>query len=574
MSDFILFKKLMIDIRPKQNIAILGALLYLPITILNVSQPLIIGKAIERVINLGLRQEIFLWALFLFLVIAFLALLELVQGFILQMVGQNLIKNLRQKAFIKCCKLPISYLEKTPLGKILTHIVNDCESVAEMFSLGAIQVIGDCLFLSGTLIMLFIVDIKLTFYSFFTLPILLIGIYIFRYLTKTAFYKIRAILSSLNEFLQENLSGMSTVQMMSILKLAKKEFEKKNNQYLLASKRAIFLDAAIYSFVDSVSFLAVGFVLFGAHELSLENILKIGALVAFIEALGRFFMPIKEFSNRYTILQSAIVSLQRIYDFLNTPEEDLKIGDKIDGFNEKIEIKNLTFNYRPEEPVLKNISFAINKGDKLAIIGPTGSGKSTIIKLINRFYNIYEGGIFLDGKNINNICLTDLRSLITVVPQEVFLFHGTLKENLCYGKNSSDEEIWQALVAVQMDETIRKTGGLMQKVLYQGINFSLGERQLLAFARALLVKRPILILDEAYANIDKKTSQALAIATLNLMKECTSIIIAHRLSTIENCGRILIFNNGLLIEESRPLLSNKDELYSKWLSLEKAAIGF
>lgn len=565
MTEKALFLKLIGDLKPAKNYLIWGLILYVPVTLLNVIQPVIIGYAVQHGMLNGAKVAIVTFASMFFLAVILLAGCELAQGLCLQITGQLLVARLRRRAFEKTQKLSMGFLDSTPMGRLLTRLTNDAESVVEMFSMGAVQILGDSLFLVGTFVMLMFVDIQLSLYSALILPILVVGIYYFRLWTKRAYIKVREVLSSLNSFLQEYLSGMSTVQIADQLKAVHVDFAQHNQKYLLANRQAIFLDAAIYSFVDALSYLAAALVLWGAFRLKLEHALSLGVLVAFLEALTRFFQPVRELSNRYAIFQSALVSLERIYELFDWPEEVGGGGRLSAEFKDSIEFKNVCFAYNEGEPVLKNVSFSVLKGERVALVGATGAGKSTVIKLLNRFYPVSHGEILIDNENINDMPLNKTRQLISVVPQEVFLFSGSLRDNLSFGKaEASDEELWKALELVQLDEVIRMKGGLKSMVEPKGQNYSLGERQLLAIARALITDPQILILDEATASIDVMTQKRLQTAIKNVLQKRTALVIAHRLSTILDSDRILVFSRGEIVEQgTHHLLMEKNGVYAQ-----------
>lgn len=565
-----LFIRLLIDLKPAKKYLIGGVLLYAPVTFLSVIQPALIGYAVQKGMLNGTKESILLFTLVFFSSVVLLGLCELMQGLYLQYCGLILVSNLRQRAFVKVQKLSMGFLDSTPVGKLLTRLTNDPESVGELFSMGAIQIIGDCLFLAGTLVMLFLVDVKLSLYSCLIMPVLAVGISFFRHWTRIAYVKVREILSSLNGYLQEYLSGMQTVQLSGQLNEVKKDLAKHNQIYLEANQRAILLDAAVYSFIDAVSYLASALVLYGAFNLKLEHALSLGVLVAFLEALSRFFQPMRDFSTRYAIFQSAMVSLDRVYQLFDWPEE---MGNQSGAgleFKDKIEFKNVSFSYN-NGVALKNISFSIKKNERVALVGRTGAGKSTIIKLLNRFYKVNSGEILIDDKNINTLSLGESRRLISVVPQEVFLFKGSLRENLAFGNASAtDEEIWSALEAAQMVELVRLKGGLKTQVEQKGQNFSQGERQLLAIARALVANPPILILDEATASVDSRTEARLQKATKELLKNRTALVIAHRLSTIKDADRILVLNQGEVVEEgTHQELMRLNGMYASMIRLQE-----
>ncbi len=576
MKDRELLKNLLRDLKPAQRYLLPGMLLYIPISLLSVIQPVIIGYSVQHGMISKDHRGLLLYAGIFFLVIVALAVCELVQGMALQTTGQILVTNLREQAFAKAQRLSMGFLDSTPMGKLLTRLTNDTESVVEMFSMGAVQILGDSLFLIATFIMLFFVDVHLTLYSAMILPLLAIGVFYFRHWTKQAYQKVRQSLSTLNGFLQEYLSGMSTVQMANQIPSAHHEFTKLNGEFLFANRQAIYLDAAIYSFVDALSYFASALVLWGAFRLDLDHALTLGVLVAFIEALARFFQPVRELSNRYAIFQSALVSLERIYELLQWPEEADAIGDQEQTFVRNIQFKNVSFAYQKNGPALNNVTFTLNKGERIALVGPTGAGKSTVVKLLNRFYPVSSGNIFLDGKNIDALPLSSTRRMISVVPQEGFLFHGSLRDNLCFGHpNADDSELWRALELVQMRAAIEERGGLLATVLPKGQNFSLGERQLLAIARALVTDPPILVLDEATASIDSPTEKRLQKAIKELLAKRTALVIAHRLTTILDADRVLVFDGGSIVEEgNHTTLMSRNGVYANLIRAHMARFDF
>lgn len=572
MKNISFKKHFLMDLYDIKILLLIGLFLYFPITFLNISQPIIIGYAVQHVLKYDINSELYRFPILFFLALLSLIILECVQGFCLQKSGQKLVKNLRRKGFIKLQKLPMSFLDRMPIGKLLTRLANDAESVAELFSMGAVQIVGDILFLLSTMILLLVLDTKLAFYAFLSLPILFFGMGFARYFTKVTFVKSRQALSSLNAYLAEYLLGNATIQMFTKLPDSFNLFSKYSNDYIKNNKKSAFIDASIYSFIDAISYITFAFVLWGAFNLKEENALKISVLVAFIEALSRFYGPIRDFSTRYTVFENSMVALSRIYELLEWPEEkDGQNNKQFSYFQNKIEFKNVNFAYQDELLVLKNISFSINKGQKYALVGYTGAGKSSVIKLINRFYSVTSGEILIDNVNIESLSLSQLRNMISIVPQEIFLFRGTIRDNLCFGKlDASDEEIWHALRMVQLDEMVIKRGGLLSRVNTKGQNFSQGEKQLLAFARTIIANPPIIILDEATASVDKITEKKLKIATKSLLNNRTAIIIAHRLSTIKDSDEILFFHEGSIIEQGnhRDLMS-KNSQYKRMVLLQE-----
>lgn len=570
MTDRQLLFKLFEDLKPAKKFLLIGAVLYLPVTILSVIQPVLIGYAVQHGMLTGGKAMLLTYVAVFFASVLLLAACELAQGYCLQITGQLLVQNLRQKSFDKVQKLSMGFLDSMPMGRLLTRLTNDAEAVVEMFSMGAVQILGDCLFLIGTFLMLFMVDVKLSLYSIMVMPLMVIGMYYFRRWTRKSYIKVREVLSNLNSFLQEYLSGIATVQTSGKIAEVHDDFSAHNQNFLSANRQQIVLDAGIYSFVDAVSYLASAAVLWGAFRLDLQHALSLGVLVAFLEALSRFFQPVRELSNRYVVFQSALVSLDRIYQLFEWPEELDLNGTTKASFKDAITFKGVSFSYQTGEPVLKNVTFTIKKDERIALVGQTGAGKSTVIKLLNRFYPVTAGQILIDGRNIDDMSLGETRKLISAVPQEVFLFQGSLRENLNFGnKKATDEDLWNALDLVQLSALIKRKGGLEALVEAKGQNFSLGERQLIAIARALVTNPPILLLDEATASVDAITERRLQIATKEVLAKRTALVIAHRLSTILDADRILVFHHGQIVASgTHDELLESNAIYAGFIRLQ------
>ena len=564
-TDGALLMRLVRELAPQKNAFVFAVVLYLPLTALAVLQPLVIGRAVDDGFRHADVAAVTKWAGVFVALVAGRAVVEGVQGLLMQALGQGAVRRMRVRLFQKLQRLPLSFFDRQPLGKLMTRVTNDTESVAELFSSGAVSLVGDALYLAGTIVMLFAVDVELSLASLVVLPPLAIGVQWVRKQSKVAFGRVRTALSQMNATLQELLSGMSIVQLFARVDESAARLEKENAAYTLANKDAIFLDAGIYSFVDSISVIAIAITLGAAHAIGVAGVdvdgaLSIGVLVAFIDALGRFFLPIRELSNKTTIIQSALVAADRIVELEDEPEPITCPPNPVDAvFARELRFDDVHFAYDGGPPVLRGLSFTVRKGERVALVGHTGTGKSTVVKLVPRLYDVTAGRILVDDVDVRAFDPRALRRLTTAVPQDTFLFQGTIRDNLRFGApDADDDRLLAAARACCADDVIDRHGGLDGTVSERGQSLSLGERQLLALTRALVSDPPIVILDEATASVDRETERRLQLAQEKLIAGRTAVIVAHRLSTIERCDRILLMHEGRVLEEG-----THDELVSK-----------
>jgi len=585
-NDVELSKRLLREIRPDLKLFVGALLLYIPVLGPRFLEIVFISKIVDEGYNKHSLAGITLWSGAYIAVVAIRALFEMGQLYIMQLMGQKAVKRLRARIFGKIQRLPMTYFDQTPLGKVMTRVINDVESLLELFSSGAVRILGDVLFLLGLLVGLFVADVKLTLASMAVMPVLLIGVSWFRSRARKAFARVKEVLSALNGQLQEAISGMHIVQLFVQNHRVRSRFDVENRAYMLANREAIFLDAGVYAFVDAMSTVSVAVVLLVGAGMQEAGVLSLGVLVAFVKALEQFFFPIRELSNRYTIVQSAFASAERIYALEDEPEVQ-ETGSADAAFEADLTFDDVRFTYAVGEEILKGMSFRVKRGEKVAVVGHTGAGKSTLVKLISRMYDVSEGAIRFDGQDIRDFSLQSLRAQSCAVPQDVFLFSGTLRENLTYGRPDVDDAtLCDAIKACQAESVLRRLASddaqdlsdekllrlLDNEVKERGANFSMGERQLLALVRALVVSPPIIILDEATASVDKATERQLQVATERLMDGRTALIIAHRLSTIQQCDRILVLHQGRLDEEgTHDELLAKGGRYAKLVALQERA---
>jgi ATP-binding cassette subfamily B multidrug efflux pump len=490
-------------------------------------------------------------------------------NYLVQVVGQRAMSDLRLAVHRHVLKLSAAFFDRTPVGQLMTRMTNDIESLTEMFASGVISLLGDVVRLGLIIVVMFRTDGRLALFSMLAVPVLAAIAALFRGWVRDAFREIRAKLSRMNGYLQEHLSGMKVVQAFAQEDRAGAEFDVINREYRRANARAIAADAALYSVVEAVGSVAIAGMLWHGGARIAAGGLTFGVLVQFIEYLGKFFAPLRDLSAKYTVMQQAMAAAERVFALLDTRDLDaVTIFPTADGTASPdraapagaqntqppaVEFEHVTFGYRADHTVLQNLSLSIATGETVAVVGATGAGKSTLIKLLPRLYQPQSGTIRIDGQDIGRLDLADLRRRIVVVSQDVFLFSGRLGDNIGLGDaNIGPEQIWDAARRVGADRIISaRPGGLDAPVAERGANFSGGERQLIAFARALCRDPRLLILDEATASVDPEVERLIEQGIATLMRDRTSIVIAHRLSTIKRANRIVVLDHGTVVEDGR-----------------------
>lgn len=477
-------------------------------------------------------------------------------------ISQNVIRDIRERLYHKLIYFRTSFFDKTAIGQLVTRAVGDVETIATVYTDGFLMVFGDILRIIFVLVAMFQVDVHLSYISLAILPLMVIITRFFQKRLKKAFGDERTWTANQNSFVQERLSGMTLIQVFNRQQAEFKKFDEINITLKSALLRTVFIFSLFFPVVELISSLFLGFILLYGGFITI----KAGAVIAFIQYISMLIRPLRQIADRFNNIQRGIVGAERV---LGVMDEDFTLpnqGEIVKNhFDGKIEFQNVHFAYDEKQEVLKGISFKVNPGETVAIVGATGAGKSTIISLITRLYDINSGKILLDDVNLKDYELYNLRSHIGVVLQDVFLFHGSIFENLSFGDDTITlEKIRKIAKEIEVDDFIESLpGGYDYVVRERGSSISLGQRQLLSFLRAYLSDPKILILDEATSSIDHESEKLIQRATEKITKNRTSIIIAHRLSTIEKADKIIVMEHGKIVEEGKHMeLLNKNGYYS------------
>lgn len=477
-------------------------------------------------------------------------------------ISQNVIRDIREKLYHKLIYFKTSFFDKTPIGQLVTRAVGDVETISTVYTDGFLMVFGDILRIVFVLIMMFQVDVHLSYISLAILPLMVVITRFFQKKLKKAFTDERTWTATQNSFVQERLSGMTIIQVFNRQKAEFQKFDQININLKAALLRTVFIFSLFFPVVELISSLFIGFVLFYGGYITISA----GVVIAFIQYISMLIRPLRQIADRFNNIQRGIVGAERV---LGIMDEDFSLANngKVikHQFDGKIEFQDVKFSYDDKQEVLKGISFKANPGETVAIVGATGAGKSTIISLITRLYDINSGKILLDDVELKDYELYNLRSHIGVVLQDVFLFHGSIFENLSFGDETVTlEKIRSIAKEIEVDDFIMSLpGGYDYVVRERGSSISLGQRQLLSFLRAYLSDPKILILDEATSSIDQASEKLIQRATEKITKNRTSIIIAHRLSTIEKADKIIVMEHGKIVEEGKHMeLLNKNGYYA------------
>lgn len=556
--DASLMRRLLIYLRPYKWHVILAIVLSIAVSGLEAVRPYFTKIAVDVDIAQGDSHGLLMTALALLGVLLLRGVIQYFNAYLTQWIGQKTIFDLRMQVFEHLQSRGSKFYDKNPIGRLITRVTNDTEVLNEMFSSGIVMVFSDIFTIIGILYFMFSINWELALISLSVLPLLFYGTFLFRKKAREAYREVRIQIARINTFMQEHITGMMVDQVFNREQKSFNKFSSINGAHRDANIKSIFYYALFYPGVDLIGAIAVGLIIWYAGGNALEGSVTVGTVIAFLQFNEMFWRPIRDLSEKYNIMQTAMASSERIFKLLDDPTavHDPARPKPFDSVRGTIEFRNVWFAYNvgptdaETEWVLKNVSFTINAGETAAFVGHTGAGKTTIISLLGRFYDIQKGSILIDGVDIREIRQHDLRRHIAIVLQDVFLFSGDIKTNINLGDGRiSREQIIAASQTVGADEFIRELEhGYDTEVKERGSTLSVGQKQLISFARALAYDPRILILDEATSSIDTETELLIQAAIQKLLQGRTSIVIAHRLSTIQKADKIIVMHKGEIRE--------------------------
>jgi len=564
--DLPTLKRLYTFVRPYQGKFYLLIAIIMINAVLAPLTPLLIKYTIDKPIAEGNYNQ-------LALMLAVMVVVLIVQGFVqfwntymAGWLGQYIIRDIRVQLYEKIIGLRLKFFDNTPIGRLVTRTISDVETLSNVFSDGMAAIAGDILQLVLIIGVMFYTDWKLSIISLSMIPLMLFCTYVFKEKIKDAFNEVRAAVSNLNSFVQEHITGMSIVQIFSSEDIEYKKFEEINKVHRDANIRSILYYSIYFPVADVISAAGTGLVVWYGSKQILNAEVTFGTVTAFVMFINLFFRPIRQLADRFNTLQMGIVSTDRILTLLDSDEYTANDGTHVpEKLRGEVEFKDVWFAYNDEDYVLKNINFKVNEGETIAFVGATGAGKSSIINLLSRFYDINKGQIFIDGREVHEFELTALRRNIGVVLQDVFLFSDTIENNIRLGDDTiTHEKIVEAAKLVGVHDFIeRLPGGYTYNVMERGATLSVGQRQLISFVRAMVHDPKIIVLDEATSSVDSETEELIQKAIETLMKGRTAVVIAHRLSTIQEANKIIVVDKGEIKEEgTHEQLLEKEGFYA------------
>lgn len=568
-----LLKRLLRLIGPYKKYFLISGFAVISLSFLAPLRPYLISEMVEKYIIQSQDSSQLLW--WSVLIVSLLLLeggLQVLSTFFSNLLAQSLIRDLRKKVFAHILSFRTRFFDKNPVGALVTRVVSDLEAITEVFSAGLMEITGDIISLVFILSLMFYTDWELALMTLIPIPFLIFATRIFAKSMRESFQKERTAVTALNTFVQEHLSGMSIVQLFNREKHEFQSFKKINEEHKKAHIQAIWANSIFFPVVEFLSSLSIAFLLvWGALKVEgktqAEIHLMYGEIIAFTLWINQLYRPIRQLADKYNVLQRGVVRAERIFEILDDHSEiQISGGLTTVDFNQPITFDNLGFSYKEGQPVIDGFSLKIEPGKTIAFVGATGSGKTTLVNLLSRMYEYNEGKIYIGNSALDEISLDEIRKEIAVVLQDVFLFSGTIMENITLGNQTiQEEQVFAAAKEVGLHDFILSLPGGYQHVLNErGTTLSVGQRQLLSFVRAYVYNPTILILDEATSSIDNESESLIQEATIKLTKGRTSIVVAHRLSTIQSADRIIVMEKGKMVESgSHVELMKKQGFYRK-----------
>lgn len=547
-----LMRRLITYLRPYKWYVVLGIMTSLVVSGLEAVRPWFTKHAVDVDIANHDPQGLLHTALFFFAVLLIRGLVQYGNAYLTQWIGQQTILDLRMQVFTHLQRLGLKFFDRNPIGRLITRVTNDIEVLNDMFSSGIVMVFSDVFTIAGILWFMFSMNWKLAAISLTVLPFLFYGTFLFRKKAREAYRDVRIQLARINTFMQEHITGMTVDQIFNRERRSFELFSETNGAHRDANIRSIFYYALFFPGVDLIGAVAVGLIVWYGGGSALQSATTLGTLMAFLQFNEMFWRPIRDLSDKYNIMQTAMASSERVFTLLDddtiVPEPEHPVP--MPAIRGGIEFRNVSFAYTDKEWVLRNVSFTINEGETVAIVGHTGAGKTSIINLLCRFYEFQQGNILVDGVDIRSIHTKDLRKSLAIVLQDVFLFSGDITSNINLGNDEITlDRIKTAAQIVGADRFIEAMpGGYRGEVKERGATLSVGQKQLISFARALAFNPRILVLDEATSSVDTETEILIQQAINELLRGRTSIVIAHRLSTIQRADKIIVMHKGEIRE--------------------------
>ena len=551
--DRVLMKRLIAYLKPYRFQLVLVGFFILGNTLARLAGPYLMQRAVDENITPGQLEGLGTIAILMVLALISEFVFSYFEEYRTQLIGQHVMRDLRQTLFSHLQRLDVQFFDRNPVGRLMTRVMGDVQVLNELFSSGVITGFANLLNIAGIMVAMLLYNWKLALATFTVIPIIFGATLVYQIYSRRAFREQRKQLARINAFLQENIVGMTTMKLFAQERRSYLRFNERNRKYLAANLRSIFYFSIFHPLIEVMASLATAVIIWYGGGQIVQGALTLGVLVAFIRYAERFFWPIRELSEKYTIFQNAMASSERIFQLLDTQPRIVSTereSENPQALKGEIEFRNVWFAYNDDDYVLRDVSFTVKPGEKVALVGHTGAGKTSIINILCRFYEINNGHILIDGVDIREMAVEELREAISIVQQNIFLFSDSIERNISLGKPSvSSAQVKQAAKDVHLDRFVQKMPALYGTELKEdGGGLSVGQKQLVAFARALASDPSILILDEATSSVDTETEILIEDALSHLMENRTSVVIAHRLSTIQNADKIIVMHRGEIRE--------------------------